>query len=81
MTTVKDLIAKLQTLPEDLPVIKSADDEGNSYSHLYLDWVGLEAYSEDDGEIEVGVAELTNELREQGYTDEDLKDNLCIVIG
>ncbi|NIV31713.1 MAG: hypothetical protein GWN58_20180 [Anaerolineae bacterium] len=34
MMTVKELMDKLAEMPQDLPVIMSADSEGNSYSPL-----------------------------------------------
>ena len=36
MVTVKELIAELQKYDPDLPVIASADDEGNRYHAVYM---------------------------------------------
>lgn len=65
----KHLIDILKKDPEAL-VIMSSDSEGNSYSPVSGSWVGM--YNEIDGEGEVGLAELTEELKKQGYTDEDV---------
>lgn len=79
--TVQEVINKLQTLPPDLVVITSADDEGNSYRYANLDWIDIEGYSDDGGEIETGICFLTPELEKQGWTDEDVKPNRCVMIG
>ena len=79
MTTVKDLIKHLETFDGDLAIITSIDDEGNGYRDINLRWVGLEAYDPD--EMEVGILELTQELEEEGYSEEDIKPVPCIVIG
>lgn len=68
---VKELIALLQEQkPEDL-IILQKDSEGNGYSPLY----GAEGcrYTADTTYSgETGLRELTDELRAQGYTEEDL---------
>ena len=79
--TVKELIERLQELPEDLPVFTSTDDEGNGYRRVYLDWVGVEGYELEDGVIVVGIPELTPELEDKGYTEEDVRPNECVIIG
>ena len=79
MTKVKDLIKILQTFDGELPIITSCDDEGNGYRDINLDWVGLEAY--DPEEMEIGIIELTPEMEETGYSEEDIKPVPCIVIG
>lgn len=63
-TTAQELIDRLNTFPPDLVVITSADDEGNSYRYVDLDWVNVEGYSDVDGEIETGLTELTSQLEE-----------------
>ena len=79
--TVKELIEVLQKLPQDVPVFTSIDSEGNGYRPVYDTWVGLEAYEDEDGEIVVSISELTPELEKQGYTDEDVRSNPCVIIG
>jgi len=79
-TTVQELIDKLKTFPPDLIVLTSNDDEGNGYRYAERDWINIEGYS-DDGEIEVGIVQLTPELEKTGWTEDDLKPNPCVVIG
>ena len=71
--TVKDLIAALQEMPQDAIVICSSDSEGNGHSPLAgIDpnciYLHQGAYG---GEI-AGIAELTDEDRQMGLTDEDV---------
>ena len=79
--TVGELIEVLKELPQDIPVFTSIDDEGNGYRPVYDTWVGLEGYKDEDGEIIIGILELTEKLEEQGYTEEDIRSNPCVVIG
>lgn len=79
--TVRELIVKLMKLNPDLPVFTSTDDEGNGYRPVYEDWVNEEAYEDQDGEIVVGISELTPELMKQGYELEDVMPNKCVIIG
>lgn len=76
-TTVAELIASLSDLPQDLPIILSSDEEGNSYR--FLEYVGISGY-DNNGEIEVGILELTSDLEDRGFTEEDVKSNKCVVI-
>lgn len=58
--TVRELIEKLEELPQDLPVVMSSDSEGNGYSPLSLiHQVWYVAESTWNGEV---------------YTDEDLEE-------
>lgn len=68
---VKELIARLNELdPEDI-VVMSKDSEGNSYSPLAdIDSCVYAAETTWNGEI--GLRELTDTHREQGYTEDDL---------
>jgi hypothetical protein len=69
---VKDLIEALKSVDPDRDVIMSRDAEGNRFMHYAdmsearwedgSDFVGLEPY------------QLTDELRSQGYTEEDVMD-------
>jgi len=72
--TVKELIEQLKEVDQDRIVVMSRDPEGNGFSPLS----GVEtcAYSEDNGYGETGLEpdDLNDELREQGYTEEDISD-------
>ena len=35
--TVGELIASLSSLPKDMKLVSSSDDEGNSYGYVYYD--------------------------------------------
>lgn len=80
-TTVKEVIERLQEFDPSLPIITSIDDEGNGYRFTNLDWINMEGYEEVDGEIEVGKIRLSEQERADGWTDEDIKPNPCVVIG
>lgn len=64
--TVKELIERLQKEDPDRVVVLSTDEEGNRF-HLIHD-VQAAAYCQG----ETGPEEMTDELREQGYGEEDL---------
>ena len=69
---VSELIALLEILPDDALVVMARDSEGNSYSPL-RDITSGEIYApESRCHGEIYLAELTPELMEQGYTDEDV---------
>jgi hypothetical protein len=63
---VKQLIKRIEKLDPDMLVVMSTDSEGNGFDTLS----SIETHSYKDGEI--GLLELTPELKERGYTDEDL---------
>lgn len=72
--TVAELIAELQKLPADALVIIQKDAEGNAHSPLAGLWDGAYvAHTTWSGEM--GLWELTDEDREQGYTEEDVVDD------
>ena len=58
--TVAELIAQLQTLPGDLPVVMSKDSEGNSFSPMHeaevaryfaeCTWAGEIVHPDDDAD-------------------------------
>lgn len=81
MYKVSDLIKDLQKLDQDLPIILQQDPEGNGYH-----WVrGAEtvAIGEDYDTCRVesvGHYELTPELEEAGYTEDDIYSNPCVVV-
>ena len=79
---VKELITELEKLDPELLVVMSKDGEGNSYSPLAgmydnslyvedLPWCG-----------EVWIHKLTDELKNGGYTEEDVADDgePCVVL-
>jgi len=69
--TVKDLIEELKKVEQDRIVIMSSDPEGNNYSPIYC--ISKAAYNKEYREI--GMEELTEEDREQGYTEEDVMED------
>jgi hypothetical protein len=75
---VKELIAELQKLDPETLVVLAKDAEGNGYKSLADVNAGMGFAA---GEI--GYLELTNRLREAGYTEDDLcaKDAVpCVVL-
>lgn len=68
---VKELIKLLRAVDENRIVIMSKDGEGNAFSPLSSldDKSTYLADSRYSGEI--GIDELTSELKKQGYTEED----------
>lgn len=79
--TVRELIEHLKTLPQDLPVLRAEDDEGNGYDTLDKNFISLMSYEAYDREIEIGIPELTDKKIKEGYCEDDVKPNLCVVIG
>lgn len=77
---VRELIEQLQQEDPDALVVMSRDSEGNSYSPLSDFWTGV--YQADTTwSGEVGFGELTQELQEHGYNEEDiLSDGVPAVI-
>lgn len=72
--TVRELIELLKNEDPDRLVIMAKDSEGNSYSPLADMWSG--AYVADTTwSGEVGLDELTEELRAQGYDEEDVSED------
>lgn len=63
---VKQLIKRLEKFDPDMLVVMSTDSEGNGFDTL----TSIETHSYKDGEI--GLLELTPELKERGYTNEDV---------
>jgi hypothetical protein len=81
--TVGELRTLLLEASDDDVVVLSKDAEGNGHSPLASGWLGkyvpASTWSGD-----VYMRELTEEYREQGYTEEDLYDGsdgvLCFVL-
>lgn len=74
---VKNLIDELKKLdPEDY-VVMSSDPEGNRYS--FLEGMAISQKLKDGG---VYLAELTEELKEEGYTEDDVREEgiNCVVL-
>lgn len=77
MITVGELIEQLKEFDPACVVIMQRDSEGNGYAPL--------AGAEDNGawdndNREYGFAELTTELREGGYAEEDCIDGVSAVV-
>ena len=74
MMTVRKLIKELGKLDPKRIVVMSRDAEGNGFSPLAD--VATGAYTPDTTwSGEVHLEELTDELREQGYTEEDVRED------
>lgn len=79
--TVKELIAKLQQVEPDRIVILQKDSEGNGYSPLSGIDDNAVYQPETTWRGEVKMQELTDELRRQGYSEEDTGDGQpCLVL-
>lgn len=66
--TVKQLIKELKKFDENRVVVLSRDQEGNGFEELYGVFTG--AYNKKNRNF--GLEELTPELKEQGYSKEDI---------
>ena len=80
--TVKQLIKELEKMDQDRIVVLSCDPEGNEYSKLHDIETGMYLpLGKYRGEI--GLEELTPELIEVGYSEEDViseKDGVKAVV-
>jgi hypothetical protein len=65
---VKELIEILEQEDLSRVVVLSRDQEGNGFGECS----GFSTQSYSDGEI--GLEKLTDELRKQGYSEEDVRD-------
>jgi len=73
--TVAELIDELKKHPLDALVVQAKDGEGNGFSPVTD--IELGRYVADDADEwrgQFGLAELTDELREAGYSEEDVLD-------
>lgn len=71
---VEELIVLLQKEDPKNLVVMAKDSEGNSYSPLSDHWVGgYRAETTYSGEV--GYLELTPELKEAGYEEDDIVDD------
>lgn len=69
---VGELKAELADVPDDWPVVMSADPEGNGYHELS----DVEKCRWHSKWQEIKLFELTDELRDQGYDEEDVNMDL-----
>ena len=65
-----ELIKILKNLDPDTEVVLQGDAEGNSYMSLSGYWFG--GFNEEEGEA--GYLKLTDKLKKEGYTEEDIVD-------
>lgn len=70
--TVKELIAVLGHMAPDALVVVSRDSEGNGFSPLYEAVPTVYRAGPGWAGGEIGLAELTPELEQQGYSDADV---------
>lgn len=64
--TVAELIVELRKLPPHVPVLLAGDPEGNNFAALSsIESAGWDGY-------ELGLLELTDELRAVGYDNDDV---------
>lgn len=78
--TVGELIAQLHQYDSSRIVIMSGDGEGNDFSPL-ADLTPCAYQAETTWSGTAGPEALTDEMREQGYTEEDIVDGkpaLCL---
>lgn len=78
--TVKELIGLLSGFEQEAEVVLQKDAEGNGYSPLAGIWDG-QYRADTTWSGEVGLTGLDDEMRELGYTDEDvMEDGVSAVI-
>jgi hypothetical protein len=71
---VKELLEKLQSINPEYEVVLARDEEGNGFSVFSGD-IGYHAIVEKGPHIEnIYLIELTPELEEEGYDEEDVGD-------
>ena len=71
--TVRELIEELDKHDGDRVVVLATDAEGNSFWPLNA--ISTAAYKAEEREIGLEPGELTDKLRADGYTEEDVYDN------
>lgn len=74
--TVSELMAQLRSVDPNRLVIAACDAEGNGYSQIHFMW----ECTYEDGEVHHEA--LTDELRQCGYTEADVKPGapaVCLV--
>lgn len=83
MITVADLRKQLCTLPGEAVVVMSRDSEGNGFSPLSSIADNSRYEPENAWAGEIRLKELTPDLKEQGYTEDDVAAETapeCIVL-
>lgn len=77
---VSELREMIKNWDDDLDILISSDEEGNGFADFADVTVGM-GYINDCGDIEIHYLELTPEMEEGGYTDEDVRTNAkpCII--
>lgn len=81
--TVKELIEQLSNVAnQDRVVVLQKDSEGNGYSPLYsLEHGAYRAESTWSGEVGLEAEDLNDELREQGFSEDDvIKDGVPALV-
>lgn len=79
---VKELAEQLKDLDPELEILLQDDDEGNGYRPLRGvdgDNVGYNG-KKNHHSIQVGILQLTSELKDVGYSQEDICDQPCAVL-
>lgn len=77
---IKYLIESLKRCDPNREVVLAKDVEGNSFSPLYDIETGSYE-TENTWSVRFGIEELTDELKELGYTEEDVVKGVpCIVL-
>lgn len=78
---VKDLKAILATCNDEDDILMASDSEGNSYHPLSEGGISTDGYNwNGEYEAEIGIRELTKELKERGYSDGDVMEGSpCVV--
>jgi len=76
-----ELIKVLQTVDENTVVLVASDAEGNAYGELYAVSTD-QGYLKEGYEISVHFLKLTEELEEEGYTEDDMREDArpCVVL-
>ena len=76
---VEELIEVLEKFPKDYHIILAQYEQGDSYRYLYKNLISKSTY--DKEEMEVGIFELSTNLIDEGYTDEYVYEEKCVVLG
>ena len=74
---VKDVVGALLECDQEAIVIISIDAEGNSYDPLYLIEKGM---NWNERWQEVGYQELTDDMRNRGYGEDDVVEGIPAVV-
>lgn len=79
---ISELKQIINGLDDDLDVIISRDEEGNGFSHLDDYTLDMGYYEGGYRDLEICHLELTPELKDAGYTEEDIRTdaNPCIIL-